>query len=75
MLKYTTSDFYCAVALIAYGEILIDIDRADERRYMFIFEHTDSLNNIASRYWERTLDIKVHEFISAQKFLKSRMYN
>ena len=73
--NFTTSDFYTAALLIAEGYKLFGINKADSRRYRFIFpDHEDRVQLVAG-YFDGLTSVNVKAFVSAIKELKSLMYN
>jgi len=73
--NFVTSDFYTAALLIAEGYKLFGINKADSRRYRFIFLDQEDRVQLVSGFFEGLVDVNAKEFVSAIKELKSLMYN
>ncbi|MDP3763548.1 MAG: DUF5659 domain-containing protein [bacterium] len=73
--NFATSDFYAAAFLVAKGYRLLDIDKADSRRFHFIFTDEPDRPQLVSAFFAGLVEVNAKEFVSAIKELKSRMYN
>lgn len=73
--NFVTSDFYAAAFLTAKGYKLFSINKADSRRFRFIFEDEPNRPQLVSAYFAGLVDVNAKEFVSAIKELKSLMYN
>jgi len=73
--KFTTSDFYAAAFLVAKGYKLLGIDKADSRRFHFIFTDEQYRAQLVSGYFAGLVEVNAKAFVSAIKELKSLMYN
>lgn len=72
---YTTSDFYCASALIAVGYSIVSLDKTNPKRVIFEFKNSSDLQKIVNLFWLRRLDLNVNAVFEAQRYLKSLIYN
>ena len=73
--NFTTSDFYAAAFLTAKGYKLFGINKADSRRFRFIFGDEPDRAQLVSAYFAGLVDVNAKNFVSAIKELKSLMYN
>ena len=73
--NFTTSDFYAAAFLSAKGYQLFGINKADSRRYRFIFEDQPNRPQLVSAYFAGLVEVNARAFVTAIKELKSLMYN
>ncbi|MBI5078343.1 MAG: hypothetical protein HZB11_03225 [Candidatus Yonathbacteria bacterium] len=73
--NFTTSDFYAAAFLVAKGYRLLGIDKADSRRFHFIFTNEPDRPQLVSAFFAGLVEVNAKEFVSAIKELKSLMYN
>ena len=73
--NFVTSDFYTAALLLAEGYTLFGINKADSRRYRFIFPDREDRVHLVSGYFEGLIEVNAKAFVSAIKELKSLMYN
>jgi hypothetical protein len=73
--NFTTSDFYAAAFLVAKGYKLLGIDKADSRRFHFIFTDEPYRPQLVSAFFAGLVEINAKAFVTAIKELKSLMYN
>ena len=73
--NFVTSDFYAAAFLTAKGYKLFGINKADSRRFRFIFADEPERAQLVSAYFGGLVEVNAKEFVSAIKELKSLMYN
>jgi len=73
--NFTTSDFYAAAFLVAKGYRLLSIDKADSRRFHFIFTNEPDRPQLISAFFAGLVEINAKAFVTAIKELKSLMYN
>ena len=73
--NFITSDFYAAAFLTAKGYKLFGINKADSRRYRFIFGDEPERAQLVSGYFAGLVEVNAKDFVSAIKELKSLMYN
>ncbi len=70
-----TSDFYWAAYCLASGIKLIDIDRADPRRFFFLFEDIKNREDLERDFLYGRTSIEPKKFISAIKELKQLLHS
>ena len=73
--NFTTSDFYAAAFLVAKGYKLLGIDKADSRRFHFIFTNEPDRPQLVSAFFAGLVEVNAKAFVTAIKELKSLMYN
>lgn len=73
--NFTTSDFYAAAFLVAKGYKLLGIDKADSRRFHFIFTDEPYRPQLVSAFFAGLVEVNAKVFVTAVKELKSLMYN
>lgn len=73
--RFTTSDFYTAVFLLARKYKLVSIDKADPRRFRFVFEDQEGRAELLEDFFNGKEKVEPRKFIGAIKELKSLMYS
>ena len=73
--NFATSDFYAAAFLTAKGYRLLGINKADSRRFRFIFTDEPYHAQLVSGYFAGLVEVNAKAFVTAIKELKSLMYN
>ena len=73
--NFTTSDFYAAAFLSAKGYQLFGINKADSRRFRFIFRDQSGRPQLLSAFFAGLNEVNAKAFVTAIKELKSLMYN
>ena len=73
--KFINSDFYLSAFCLAKGIRLIDIDRANPRRLLFIFDDKKNRQNLIEDFLYGRTKIEPKSFVSAIKELKALIYS
>ena len=73
--NFITSDFYTACLLLASDYHLVGINKADSRRFRFIFTDEPDRVQVVAGYFDGLTNINARRFVNAIKELKSLMYN
>ena len=73
--NFITSDFYTACLLLANDYHLVGINKADSKRFRFIFSDEPYRAQLVGGYFDGLTDINARKFVNAIKELKSLMYN
>lgn len=68
---FVTPVFNKAAWLVMNGCNLIDIDKTNRGRMIFVFEETEELKKIHDDFWRQE---QIQRLIEAQQLLKTRMY-
>jgi len=72
--NFETSDFWLASTLMALGEQLLDVDRSNTRRAVFVFVLSSTLENCVELYRNRKVNIEPQSLFVQTKLLKNRLY-
>lgn len=73
--QFTTSDFYSAVFLLTENHQLIHIDKADPRRFRFVFADSKDRAKLLEGFFNGQAKVEPRKFVAAIKELKSLMYS
>lgn len=73
--QFTTSDFYTAVFLLSEEYRLISIDKADPRRFRFVFVDNEDRAKLLEGFFNGQARVEPRKFTAAIKELKSLMYS
>ncbi len=69
-----TSDFNVCAVLLYFGHQLIEIDRREPRRCVFVLSQTEESSKTVEQFFDEHLLVEPKRFIAIQKDLKSRIY-
>jgi hypothetical protein len=69
-----TSDFNVGSILLYFEHQLIEIDRRDPRRCVFVFSWGQDMQGVIDQFFKGALLVDPKRFIAVQKDLKSRIY-
>lgn len=69
-----TSDFNVCVVLLYFDYQLIEIDRREPRRCIFVLSWGEKTDEIVEKFFDGELLVDPKRFIAIQKELKSRIY-
>lgn len=72
---YETTDLGLAAALVASGHKLVDVNKIQPRRAVFIFAVSEDIENDVDSYWSNTLLVSALEYFEATKRVKTRLYS
>ena len=73
--QFATSDFYTAVFLLAENYQLVSIDKADPRRFRFVFVDGKDRAKLLEGFFNGQAKVEPRKFVAAIKELKSLMYS
>lgn len=73
--QFTTSDFYTAVYLLTEKYKLVEIDKADPRRFRFVFADSKNRAKLLEGFFNGQSKVEPRKFVAAIKELKSLMYS
>ena len=73
--KFKCSDFYLSAFLISQGFKLLNIDKSNPRRVLFIFKDRKDRENLVEDFLFGRAQIEPKSFISAIKELKQLLYS
>lgn len=72
---WTTYDLGVSAALSCSGFELLALDKANPRKALFVFRHTDQIEEVVDQYFADRLEVKARSFFDAIKALKNRIYS
>lgn len=75
MLLWTTYDLGVSAALTCAGFQLLQIEKTNPRKALFVFHRADGIDEIADQYFADRLEVKARAFFDAIKALKNRLYS
>lgn len=70
-----TADMGLAASLVASGFTVVDVDRSDPRRVVFVFINNPELQEHISRYWSDELLLPASLLLDSIRKLKARIYS
>ncbi|HEY4505800.1 MAG TPA: DUF5659 domain-containing protein [Candidatus Paceibacterota bacterium] len=73
--QFNCSDLHIAAYLIANGLQLIDIDKTDRKRAVFIFSDTEDREELLVAFWAKQAKVEPRAYIAAIKEVKERLYS
>jgi len=73
--QFQTSDFYLAAFLRAKGLMLLNVEKTNPRRVLFIFEDKKDRQNLVEDFLFGRTQIEPKSFISAIKELKQLLHS
>lgn len=74
---FETSDLSLATTLLCYGFKLVDTNKTNPKRIVFIFDKTGELyviDDVVKAYFAKQTSVEPSYFFSQIKFLKSQIY-
>lgn len=72
--EYRTGDFYRAAYLVTNQHEIREIRRISTDRVQFVFDLNDEIVALLRKYDAHGAVVPVHEFVTAQKLIKTEMY-
>ena len=72
---FTTYDLGVASALLTSGYKLLDVDRTNNRKVLFIFEQKADIEKVANSFFTDELRVKARSYFDNLKALKSKLYS
>jgi hypothetical protein len=74
MRTYDTRDIYLAVALFSTGHNLLNVDKANPRRAVFVFEHDSTIEDHVELFFMHKLPNDTRSILENLKSLKDMLY-
>lgn len=71
---YETNSLPLSATLICLNIPLDSLRKDPDGKFVFIFPHTGSLNQILESFWKKSLVVEPNSYWEALRFVKSRMY-
>lgn len=72
---FTTYDLGVASALLTSGYKLLDVDRTNNRKVLFIFEQKADIEKVTNSFFTDELRVKARSYFDNLKALKSKLYS
>lgn len=72
---YTCFDLGLAAALVTSKHLLLEIDKTNPNKAMFVFAQDRELDESINRYWNDELMIDARTLVDNIKMLKTRLYS
>ena len=72
---YKTCDLGLSAALVTVGFVLIELNRANEKRVAFMFKDTPDLQEAVTAYFSGILTGPLNNYYSSLRQLKARLYS
>jgi len=72
---FSITDLNLASVLLTLEYKLVELDRTNIKKVVFLFEDDGTIQGITSKYWENKVKLPALSLLSNQKNLKSRIYN
>lgn len=73
--KFSTSDLGCATALVSLGAELLNLNRRDPKRVLFVFKQNNRIDSWTRDYWNGSLKVGARAMFDNLKMLKTQIYN
>ncbi len=71
---YQCTDLYLAAYLVSEDERIIQVDKTNERRAVFLFEESPRIERLVEKYWDKSGSIEPRAYVSAIKEVKDFLY-
>ena len=72
---FTTHDLGCSTALLCADFELLDVEKSNPKKALFIFRRKIGIENIADKYFADKLEVKARSFFDNLKALKNKLYS
>lgn len=72
---WTTYDLGVSAALTCAGFELLQVEKSNPRKALFVFRRADGIDEIADQYFADRLEVKARALFDAIKALKNRLYS
>jgi hypothetical protein len=71
---FTTYDLGCSTALLSAGFKLLNIEKSNPKKALFIFKKSKRIESVANSYFSDNLKVKARSFFDHLKALKNKLY-
>lgn len=68
------TDLGLAASLTASGFVVVDVDKANPRRVVFIFDKSPELESSVRQFWSNELLLPATLLLEHMRYLKARIY-
>lgn len=72
---FSTYDLGVSTALLCAGFELLEVEKSNPRKALFIFKKADGIEGVANRYFSDRLEVKARSFFDHLKALKNKLYS
>lgn len=72
---WTTYDLGVSAALTCAGFELLQVEKSNPRKALFVFRRADGIDETADQYFADRLELKARAYFDAIKALKNRLYS
>lgn len=72
---YTTNDLSLAATLVAWGFQMLDMDKSNYKKALFVFENNENLSESIRSYWDNSKPVLPKILLGNLKDLKSQIYS
>jgi hypothetical protein len=73
-LVFTTFDLNCSSALLCVGFELLDIEKSNPKKALFIFKKEGNIDDVANSYFADKLEVRARSFADNLKATKNQLY-
>ena len=71
---FTNYDLGLSSALQCVGFDLLDLDRSNSRKTLFVFRRERNIEQVANQYFADQLEVKARSYFDTLRALKNRLY-
>ena len=72
---FSTYDLGVSTALLCAGYELLNVDKENPRKALFVFRRRKGIEDVANQYFSDRLDVKARSFFDHLKALKNKLYS
>ena len=72
---FSTSDIGVATALLCANCELLNVEKSNPRKALFVFRKQADIEEIANKYFADRLEVKARSFFDNLKALKNKLYS
>ena len=72
---FTLYDLGCSTALLCAGFELLDIEKSNPKKALFMFRKEVGIEEITDKYFADRLEVKARSFFDHLKALKNKLYS
>ncbi len=72
---FTTYDLGCSTALLCADFELLDIEKSNPKKALFIFKREREIEEVANNYFADRLEVKARLYFDHLKALKNKLYS
>ena len=72
---FTSYDIGVSTALLCSGFTLLNVDKNNPQKALFVFKLEDDIEQVANEYFSDTLEVRARSFFDQLKALKNLIYS